>query len=107
MEVLSLLDHHSNTKIDSNYRIVIIAVQRAKQLLGGAPPTSQKPFAKETCRAIYEVLQGDVDFVVGTEARLFKEASEHAQQHATELQPPEGATPPSTTDTSAAPAKAT
>ena len=105
MEVLSLLDHHANTKIDSNYRIVIIAVQRAKQLLGGAPPTCQKPFAKETSRAIYEVLHDEVDFVVGTEARLFKEASEHAQERATELQPSEGATPPP--GTSAAPAKAT
>lgn len=109
MEVLSLLDHHSNTKIDSNYRIVIIAVQRAKQLLQGAPPTSQKPFAKETCRAIYEVLQGDVDFVVGTEARLFKEAREHAQAKAaaSELPPPEKAASPATTDTSKAPAKTT
>ncbi len=105
MEVLSLLDHHANTKIDSHFRIVIIGVQRAKQLLGGAPPTCQKPFAKETSRAIYEVLHDEVDFVVGTEARLFKEASEHAQEHATELQPPEGATPPP--GTSAAPAKAT
>ena len=110
IEVLSLLDHHSNPKIDSNYRIVIIAVQRAKQLLQGAPSTCQKPFAKETCRAIYEVLHGDVDFVVGTEARLFKEAREHAQAkaNATELQQPsEEATSPSTTNTSATPAKAT
>ena len=105
MEVLSLLDHHANTKIDSNYRIVIIAVQRAKQLLQGAPATCEKPFAKETCRAIYEVLHDEVDFVVGTEARLFKEASEHAQANATELQPPEGATPPP--GTSAAPTKTT
>ena len=107
MEVLSLLDHRSNTKIDSHFRIVIIGVQRAKQLLGGAPPTCQKPFAKETSRAIYEVLEGDVEFVVGTEARLFKEASEHAQKRATELQPSEEASSPPTTNTSAAPAKAT
>ncbi len=105
MEVLSLLDHHANTKIDSHFRIVIIGVQRAKQLLGGAPPTCQKPFAKETSRAVYEVLHDEVDFVVGTEARLFKEASEHAQANATELQPSEGAIPPP--GTSAAPAKAT
>ena len=106
MEVLSLLDHHSNTKIDSHFRIVIIGVQRAKQLLGGAPPTSQKPFAKETSRAVYEVLKGDVEFVVGTEARLFKEASEHAKERATELQQSEGETTPPTTKTSDAPAKA-
>jgi DNA-directed RNA polymerase subunit K/omega len=105
MEVLSLLDHHSNTKIDSHFRIVIIGVQRAKQLLLGAPTTCQKPFAKETSRAVYEVLEGDVEFVVGTEARLFKEASEHAKAQAAEIQPLEvGATPP-TTKTREAPAE--
>ena len=105
MEVLSLLDHYSNTKIDSHFRIVIIGVQRAKQLLQGAPPTCQKPFAKETSRAVYEVLAGDVEFVVGTEARLFKEAHEHAQEHATELQPSAGVSPPRASATSAAPAE--
>ena len=112
MEVLSLLDHHSNTKIDSHFRIVIIAVQRAKQLLQGAPPISQKPFSKETCRAIHEVLESDVEFVVGTEARLFKEAQEHAQEkaqeQATELQSLEGkAKTPPTTKTIEAPTEKT
>ncbi len=107
MEVLSILDHHSNTKIDSHFRIVIIGVQRAKQLLQGAPPTSQKPFAKETTRAVYEVLEGDVEFVVGTEARLFKEASEHAQAAAMEATPPEGEATPPTTKTDKAPAEKT
>jgi len=107
MGVLSLLDHYNNTKIDSHFRVVIIAVQRAKQLLHGAPPIAEKPFAKDTCRAIYEVLQDEVDFVVGTEARLFKEANEHAQEHANELQPPTAATPPAATKASAAPAATT
>lgn len=109
MEILSILDHHANSKIDSHFRIVIIAVQRAKQLLQGAPPTCQNPFAKETSRAVCEVLEGDVEFVVGTEARLFKEAQEHAQAQAAELEPPEAetaATPP-TTKTSEAPAEKT
>lgn len=84
MEILSLLDHHRNTDIDSHFRVVVIGVQRAKQLLQGAPQISEKPFAKETSRAIYEVLQGDINFVVGTEARLFREANAQTQE-----QPPE------------------
>ena len=107
MEILSILDHHSNTKIDSHFRIVIIGVQRAKQLLQGAPPTSQKPFAKETSRAVYEVLEGDVEFVVGTEARLFKEAREHAQAQAMEIAPPGGEVAPPATKTSETPAEKT
>ena len=80
MEVLSLLDHYSNTKIDSHFRVVIIGVQRAKLLLQGAHPASTKPFAKETSRALYEVLQGDVDFVVGKDARLARETHEENQR---------------------------
>ncbi len=94
MGLLSLLDHYSNDKIDSHFRIVIIGVQRAKQLLGGATPTCKKPFAKETSRAIYEVVHDDVDFVVGTEARLFKKAQEHAQAKAAEAPPLENTTTP-------------
>ncbi|MBQ26946.1 MAG: DNA-directed RNA polymerase subunit omega [Nitrospiraceae bacterium] len=105
MGVLSLLDHHSNTKIDSRFRIVIIAVQRAKQLLHGAAPISQKPFAKKTCLAIHEVVQDEVDFVINTEARLLKDANEQAQKHATELSPSEKDLPLATTNASATPAK--
>tara|TARA_B100000315_G_scaffold258595_1_gene311332 strand:+ start:336 stop:650 length:315 start_codon:yes stop_codon:yes gene_type:complete len=96
MEILSLLDHYSNTKIDSHFRIVSIAVQRAKHLLQGAPKVSQRPFAKETCRAIHEVIHGDVDFAVGTEARLFKEANERAQTNEQELPPSEENLTPNT-----------
>ena len=94
MEVLSLLDHHSNTQIDSHFRVVIIGVQRAKLLLQGAPPVSKKSFAKETSRALYEVLQGDVDFVVRRDARALREANGQTEQHASTLQPsPEAPAP--------------
>ena len=35
MEILSLHQHHTNTDIDSHFRVVVIGVQRAKQLLQG------------------------------------------------------------------------
>ena len=103
MEVLSLLDHHSNAEIDSRFRVVIIGIQRAKQLLQGASQVSQKPFAKETSRAIYEVLRGDVAFVVGKEACLFKEANERAQGQSIERQPSTEEFPPPTPEASVSP----
>ncbi len=105
MSVLSLLDIYRNKDIDSHFRLVIISVQRAKRLLQGSPRLSELPFAKETSRAIDEVINGQVDFVVGTEARLVREANQHVAESLAEIQlPTTEATPatPAPTETPAA-----
>ncbi len=69
MDLLSLLPEHQQTDFDSRYRIVLIAAQRAKQLVRGAEPATKSAFSKDTSRALEEVLQGRVPYLIGDEAK--------------------------------------
>ncbi len=69
MDALSLLPQHHQKDFDSRYRIVLIAAQRAKQLVQGAESTTTSKFSKETSKALEEVLQGSVPYLIGQEAK--------------------------------------
>ncbi len=49
-------------QIDSNYRKILIAAKRAKQLMKGARPRVNLPDAKPTRIALEEVERGLIDF---------------------------------------------
>jgi DNA-directed RNA polymerase subunit omega len=75
MDIMSLITDFDETKIDSRYRLVIIAAQRARQLMQGSNPQITSKFTKETTVALDEVLQGKTDFMTGKEAKgAMKEA---------------------------------
>jgi DNA-directed RNA polymerase subunit omega len=69
MDALSLLPQHHQKEFDSRYRIVLIAAQRAKQLMRGAEATRASKFSKETSMALEEVLGGSVPYLIGDEAK--------------------------------------
>ncbi len=69
MDALSLLPQHHQKEFDSRYRIVLIAAQRAKQLVRGAESEGKSKFSKETSKALEEVLQGSVPYLIGQEAK--------------------------------------
>ena len=69
MDALSLLPEHNQTDFDSRYRIVLVASQRAKQLVRGAESEMTSKFSKDTSKALEEVLQGRVPYLVGQEAK--------------------------------------
>lgn len=69
MDALSLLPQHHQTEFDSRYRIVLIAAQRAKQLVRGAVSEGTSKFTKDTSKALEEVLGGSVPYLVGDEAK--------------------------------------
>jgi DNA-directed RNA polymerase subunit omega len=55
--------------------LVIIAAQRARQLMQGSKPLITSKFTKESTTALDEVLQGKTEFVTGKEAKVaLKEA---------------------------------
>jgi DNA-directed RNA polymerase subunit omega len=56
MDALALLPQHHQTEFDSRYRIVLIAAQRAKQLVRGAESEGTSKFTK-------------VPYLVGDEAK--------------------------------------
>ena len=69
MDALSLLPQHHQKDFDSRYRIVLIAAQRAKQLVRGAAAKGGSKFSKDTSVALEEVLGGGVSYLIGDEAK--------------------------------------
>lgn len=75
MDMMSLLTDFDHTKIDSRYRLVLIAAQRARQFMQGSKPMITSRFTKEATIALDEVLQGKTEFLTGKEAKAaMKEA---------------------------------
>jgi len=70
MEIISLPVEVDFTKLDSRYRLVIIASQRARQIMEGAKPIVQSRHAKASTVALEEVLTGELEILYGKDARL-------------------------------------
>jgi DNA-directed RNA polymerase subunit omega len=73
MDIVSLPIEYDKEKIDSRFRLVIIAAQRAKELAYGAKPRLKTKYKKFSTIAIEEALEGKLEFLVGEEARLANE----------------------------------
>jgi DNA-directed RNA polymerase subunit omega len=69
MEIISLPVEVDFSKIDSRYRLVIIASQRARQIMEGAKAIIQSRQAKASTIALEEVLTGDLEILYGKDAR--------------------------------------
>ena len=52
-------------KIDSKFRFVLLASQRAEQMMRGAQPKLDKPGAKQTRVAMHEILEDAVAWDYG------------------------------------------
>ncbi|GEM_PF-1022971 len=81
IDTLPLLPDDKSGQFDSRYRVVLVAAQRAKQLMrSGKPPQSSK-YTKETSIALEEVLRGDVKYLTGQEARqAIREAKQRVER---------------------------
>ncbi len=69
IDTLPLLPDDKAGKFDSRYRVVLIAAQRAKQLMRGTRQSQTSKFTKETSIALEEVLGDNVEYLTGEEAR--------------------------------------
>jgi DNA-directed RNA polymerase subunit omega len=75
MDALSLLPDYEKLSVESRSRLVIIAAQRARQLMQGARPALPTRHTKPTTIALEEMLKGQIHFLVGKEAqKAMKEA---------------------------------
>ena len=81
IDALSLLPEHHQTQFDSRFRIVLIAAQRAKQIMRGAPSAGSSKFIKETSTALDEVLNGDVHYLKGQDAREAMKQAKGSGEH--------------------------
>jgi len=73
LDIISLPIEIDRTKIDSRYRLVLIAAQRAAELSLGATPKIEKKAKKVTTTALIEVLSDKIDYITGEEALKAKE----------------------------------
>lgn len=70
MDIIELPIDFEKLPMDSRYRLVIIASQRAKQLMEGAKKLTGSSYTKETTVSLEEIVENKVQFLVGKEARL-------------------------------------
>ncbi len=69
IDLISLMTRVDDARLDSKYRLVLVAAQRARQLMRGAKPHGTIRFAKETTTALREVLHSEVEYLTGKDAR--------------------------------------
>lgn len=68
---------YNKAQIDSKYRLVVIASQRARELFLGAPPKMKTKAKKFVTTALLETVNGEVAFMTGPEAAAAREQAEN------------------------------
>ena len=79
MDIVSLPIVINKKWIDSRFRMVVLATERAKQLMSGAKPVIPTKYIKAATIALLEVSECPVDYVIGKEARKAMQAEEAAK----------------------------
>ncbi|MBF0329049.1 MAG: DNA-directed RNA polymerase subunit omega [Nitrospirae bacterium] len=76
IDIISLPVEQDKKRIDSRYRLVSLASQRARELALGVKPKIQGKYKKVTTTALIETSEGIVDFLEGEEAVVAREKAE-------------------------------
>lgn len=76
MDIITLPIEHDKEKIESKYRLVVIAAQRARELSLGAEPRLQLKTGKVTTTALLETISNAIEFITGDEAAVAREQAE-------------------------------
>ncbi|BCB97206.1 DNA-directed RNA polymerase subunit omega [Dissulfurispira thermophila] len=76
MDIISLPVEYDKKKIESRYRLVVIAAQRARELSLGSIPKIQTKAKKVTTTALLEAISGNIEFITGQDAIIAKERAE-------------------------------
>lgn len=69
IDTLPLLPDDKSGQFDSRYRVVLVAAQRAKHIMRTGQQSQTSKYTKETSVALEEVLRGEVEYLMGKEAR--------------------------------------
>src|SRR3990172_3305386 len=84
MDIVSVPIVINKEWVDSRFRMVVLATERAKQLMSGAKPVIPTKYIKAATIALLEVSECPVDYVIGKEARKAMQAEEAAGEGAEE-----------------------
>jgi DNA-directed RNA polymerase subunit omega len=75
MDISSLPVEQDKNKMDSRFRLVVIAAQRARELAFGAKPKTETKYRKAPMISLEEAIDNKLEFSVGEEARAQIEES--------------------------------
>ncbi|MCL4537157.1 MAG: DNA-directed RNA polymerase subunit omega [Nitrospirae bacterium] len=76
MDIISLPVEYNKKEIESRYRLVVIAAQRARELSLGAAQKVQTKAKKVTTTALLEAISGGIEFITGEEAVVAREKAD-------------------------------
>ncbi|HEX9860746.1 MAG TPA: DNA-directed RNA polymerase subunit omega, partial [Nitrospirota bacterium] len=73
MDIIKLPIEHKAESIDSRFRLVLMAAQRARQISEGSTPMVKVRYVKNTSIALEEAIDGKLKYLTGDEARKARE----------------------------------
>lgn len=73
MDIIKLPIEHKAESIDSRFRLVLMAAQRARQISEGSNPMVKVRYVKNTSIALEEAIDDKLKYLTGDEARKAKE----------------------------------
>ncbi|TFG90266.1 MAG: hypothetical protein E4H16_02135 [Candidatus Atribacteria bacterium] len=73
MEIITLPIEYDHDRIDGRFRIIAIAVQRAKELAVGAVTKVKTKAKKVSTVALEETIDNAIEFLIGNQAKKAKE----------------------------------
>jgi len=76
MDIITLPIEYDKKKIESKYRLAVIASQRARELAFGAEPRIVRKAHKIGTVALLETISGEIKFVIGEKAAEAREKAE-------------------------------
>ncbi len=76
MDIVALPIEYDKEHIESKYRLVVIAAQRARELSLGAKQRTPSKVKKVTTSAILESVTGEIEFLMGEEAVAARDKAE-------------------------------
>lgn len=69
MDIIKLPIEYSASVLDSRFRLVLIAAQRARQISDGSPVLVKSKYVKNTTLALEEAIEGKLKYLTGEDAR--------------------------------------
>lgn len=69
MEIVSLPIVFGKERLDSRFRLVVVATERARKLINGAKPCVPLRYLKESTVALEEIVSCEIEVVQGKDAR--------------------------------------
>lgn len=73
MDIIKLPIEYAASVLDSRFRLVLIAAQRARQISDGSPVLVKSRYVKNTTLALEEAIEGKLKYLTGDEAKRARE----------------------------------